>query len=442
MRRCPCTTPCPTDSPRPCSPIGCPSPSASFPRTGATAASPMSISAPRARRLAVRSAARRTPAAAAKRARMRGRRTCGVRPPPSTGAPSCRSRRESSSTSDRPRFPGPLPGAASRAPRPDLYAALALEPRSHRRRPLLEPRRRDGPQGLDLLGVERDSILLDPYAQRLELGQPALLARHLALELGETHRPVIELAQDLGRLATAREQSLPAALLGLEITRELPQRVRRESREQRRREQSLQMGVGLLRRPRVAPHRARILEGAAHRARLLEPVGQQPRDLVGALMQIGSAALHAAFKGLARARRGRIAEARRAHASLEDSLDELTSRNEGCRRQQQSCFAPERLCELPYLGLETQSRELHRALLEVALRLGEAPVEAHPQRALRETQGRIHRELAGREREPRRLREICDLETLPRLGMLGRRPSIELGARGGRGPAPQALELA
>ena len=62
-------------------------------RPAATAASPTSTSAPRARRSAARSAARRKPAAGASRARIPGRPTCAGRPTRSTGAASCRSRR-------------------------------------------------------------------------------------------------------------------------------------------------------------------------------------------------------------------------------------------------------------------------------------------------------------------------------------------------------------
>jgi hypothetical protein len=64
----------------------------------ATAASPTSTSAPRAPRSAAPSAARRRPAAAASRARTRGRSTCAARPTPSTTPTRCRWRRASSST--------------------------------------------------------------------------------------------------------------------------------------------------------------------------------------------------------------------------------------------------------------------------------------------------------------------------------------------------------
>ena len=64
------------------------------------AASPTSTSAPPARRSAARSAARRKPAAAASRARMRGRPTCAGRPTRSTIPMRCRWRRASSSICD------------------------------------------------------------------------------------------------------------------------------------------------------------------------------------------------------------------------------------------------------------------------------------------------------------------------------------------------------
>ena len=59
---------------------GCRRPNASCRRRAATAASPTSIWAPPAPKSAAHSAARRTPAAAAKRARIPGRPTCGARP--------------------------------------------------------------------------------------------------------------------------------------------------------------------------------------------------------------------------------------------------------------------------------------------------------------------------------------------------------------------------
>ena len=64
------------------SPTGCRTRSASCRPPAATAASPTSTSAPRAPRSAAPSAARRTPAAGASRARMPGRPTCAARPTP------------------------------------------------------------------------------------------------------------------------------------------------------------------------------------------------------------------------------------------------------------------------------------------------------------------------------------------------------------------------
>jgi len=66
---------------------------------GPTAGSPTSTSAPRAQRSAVPSAARRTPAAAARRARTAGSSTCAGRPARSTGPTSSRSPRVSASAS-------------------------------------------------------------------------------------------------------------------------------------------------------------------------------------------------------------------------------------------------------------------------------------------------------------------------------------------------------
>ena len=68
-------------------------------RPGPTAASPTSTSARRARRSAERSAARRRPAAGAKAARTAGAPTCGGRPTRSIMVQTCRSLRESASTS-------------------------------------------------------------------------------------------------------------------------------------------------------------------------------------------------------------------------------------------------------------------------------------------------------------------------------------------------------
>ena len=88
-----------------------------FPLGGrlATAASPTSTSARRARKSAAPSAARRTPAAGASRARTRGRPTCAARPAPSTTAPTCRWRRASTSgwVDEEPQRPGRR-GARSR----------------------------------------------------------------------------------------------------------------------------------------------------------------------------------------------------------------------------------------------------------------------------------------------------------------------------------------
>ena len=62
-----------------------------------TAASPMSISAPPARKLAVRLVAKKKPAAGASPAPMPGKPTCAARPIRSTGQPNCLLRRESRS---------------------------------------------------------------------------------------------------------------------------------------------------------------------------------------------------------------------------------------------------------------------------------------------------------------------------------------------------------
>src|SRR5439155_18861807 len=69
----------------------------------ATAASPTSISAPRVRKSAARSGARKRPAVAARPDPTRGKRTCAARPPPSTGAGRCRLLRGSSSAESNPR---------------------------------------------------------------------------------------------------------------------------------------------------------------------------------------------------------------------------------------------------------------------------------------------------------------------------------------------------